>query len=42
MASVHFRSRSTVSVETGRALGELIVEAGKLLTADDEGENGED
>ena len=35
MASVHFRSRSTVSVETGKALGELIVEAGNLLATDD-------
>lgn len=42
MASVHFRSRSTVSVETGRALGELIVEAGRLLSADDPAEDRED
>ena len=42
MASVHFRSRSTVSVETGKALGELIVQAGKLLTADDGEDDGED
>ena len=42
MASVHFRSRSTVSVETGRALGELIVEAGNLLAADEEDGDGDD
>ena len=42
MASVHFRSRSTVSVATGKALGELIVEAKKLLTEDDGGDRGED
>ena len=42
LASVHFRSRSTVSVETGKALGELIVEAKKLLTRDDGEDHAED
>lgn len=41
LASVHFRSRSTVSLETGKALGELIVEAGNLLAADEEEDAGE-